>query len=447
MITGLVTWVIGDLHVGGGQRDPTEDHVCQGGELIRFLAALPAETRVPIELVINGDFLDFAQVAPHVYTLGSTNHWCSEDESLEKLEVIIEGHRDIFRAIKDFQGADRVVSIAPGNHDVDLYWPAVQTRLSQVAGNVRFETGLEMLQRYGGKLLIGHGHAYDPANRFKNWVVPIEDGPDGKRRLEMCPGTLFIVKFINGLEAQYPFVDNIKPISQLARFLVKKGPARWLPVAWSILRFAARHPLTTLGRKTKLPDVAGLIRQTFDLDGAFRTQIVELYRKACGGPSTEESVARVIHSDEELSGFLIALALRLPPEEWGPAFDAIAPRTLSAGQRRGTLSIARAGLKNEKEILREEAKTLLSTGAQVVVFGHTHQPDAWKRSGKAYFNPGSWTRYVDLDLLETQITMDDLRNEENFPYQLNYVWVEETSAGIRGELRCFERKEGKWASS
>src|SRR5262249_32873856 len=156
------------------------------------------------------------------------------------LNVILAGHRDIFLAIRDFQGPGRVVTIAPGNHDVDLYWPRVQQRLRDVAGDVRFETGREIHRRHSGRVAIGHGHVHDPANRFKNWAVPFVDAADG-RRLEMCPGTLFMVKFLNGLEPDYPFADNVKPISQFARLLLRQRVWEWAPVAWSILRFAGRH--------------------------------------------------------------------------------------------------------------------------------------------------------------------------------------------------------------
>jgi len=56
--------------------------------------------------------------------------------------------------------------------------------------------------------------------------------------------------------------------------------------------------------------------------------------------------------------------------------------------------------------------------------GHTHQPD--KRSaanGGRYYNPGSWTRDVDLDK-NPNLTLDDLKNETVFPYQLNFFRVE-----------------------
>lgn len=80
-----------------------------------------------------------------------------------------------------------------------------------------------------------------------------------------------------------------------------------------------------------------------------------------------------------------------------------------------------------------------------VVFGHTHQPDQVRFSaGGLYVNPGSWTRYVDLDHANT-LTLDDLRREDKFPYQLNYVRVEESSTGeLKAEMHCHQEQKGSY---
>jgi hypothetical protein len=85
--------------------------------------------------------------------------------------------------------------------------------------------------------------------------------------------------------------------------------------------------------------------------------------------------------------------------------------TLSAGEGGRTLSILQAGIAKDKEALREAARALLLHGAEVVVFGHTHQPDEWRphtNEDGGYFNPGSWTRYVDVSGMHS-LTLDDLR--------------------------------------
>ena len=126
-----ITIVISDLHVGGGKNDPGDDHVYQTQELVRFLEAIPEAGEGKVELFINGDFLEFAQVLPDAFKPESPDFWCTQDESIKKLNAIIDGHADLFKALGSFQGKGNQVTIAAGNHDVDLYWPAVQERLRQ----------------------------------------------------------------------------------------------------------------------------------------------------------------------------------------------------------------------------------------------------------------------------------------------------------------------------
>ena len=87
-----ITIILSDLHLGGGKSDAGDDHVYQDSEFIRFLDDdIFGRNKGNIELFINGDFLEFAQVRPDIYKLGSSIYWCSEEESIEKLNYIING--------------------------------------------------------------------------------------------------------------------------------------------------------------------------------------------------------------------------------------------------------------------------------------------------------------------------------------------------------------------
>ena len=127
---------------------------------------------------------------------------------------------------------------------------------------------------------------------------------------------------------------------------------------------------------------------------------------------------------------LTDVALNIPIGEWEAVFDELREETLGVDDRGDrTLGVFRAGLMDEERVLREQAKLLLACGAQVVVFGHTHQPDSWEEGEKSYFNPGSWTRYATLKELPS-LTIEDLKNEGWFPYALQYVRVEETPSTL-----------------
>ncbi|HKV42952.1 MAG TPA: metallophosphoesterase, partial [Blastocatellia bacterium] len=393
--------IISDLHLGGGNADPSDDHVYQERQLVRFLAGLTEGENRKIELFINGDFLDFAQVSPEVYALGSTEYWCSEAESLQKLDTMLAGHKDIFAALRDFQGAGNQITIAPGNHDVDLYWPNVQYQLRSALGaSTRFETGEALNTRFDGRLLIGHGHMIDPANRFKHWGDPILEAPDGTKRLEMCPGTLFVVKFVNWLEKDYPFCDNLKPVTSLARLLLREDRRGFRVAAGVLLRFVSTEPsdAVRLGSHGKL---SSDIEQNLLLELSLRTDLQEGIARLYGATYSEPveewaTLSGWIGTRDGMSRFLRDMLVRLSPSAWLPIFELGGPIVLGLEDYK-TLALSRLGPKDESASSREYAIARLSKGeCEVVVFGHTHQPDEWRgfreKSDGGYFNPGSWTR-------------------------------------------------------
>ena len=445
-----VTLIISDLHVGGGPHDAGDDHVYQNNQLRRFIEEVgnSADGQAGrVELFINGDFLEFAQVRPEVYTLGSAYYWCSEKESMEKLNTIIDGHPDIFAALKDFQGRGNRVTLGAGNHDVDLYWDDVQKRLKDVAGPVDFATGQDVFTRYDGKLVIGHGHFLDPANKFENWANPFVVR-DTELRLAMCPGTLFMVKFVNKLEESYKFSDNMKPISALARLLLKEEKMGFVAAAWSFLRFAGRNPINFLSADASDPVKAAAIgpRIVAMLNSpVFLSGVTNLYQTFIDASVSEAEVKARLKTEEAVMEFITELTVKADPDQWVDVFDLLGASTL--GSSPGHLSVLQAGMAKDKEDLRNNARLRITTSnVEVVVFGHTHQPDEWRgskgNSDGGYFNPGSWTRYVDVTDMP-KLKLADLENEQDFPYQLNYIRVEPTSSGkLRADKITFEQANG-----
>jgi UDP-2,3-diacylglucosamine pyrophosphatase LpxH len=452
-----VTLIVSDLHVGGGPNDPGDDHVYQNDQFRRFVdeAANSDDGRAGrVELFINGDFLEFAQVRPEVYTLGSAQYWCSEAESVAKLDAILAGHRDIFEALGRFAGRGNRVTMGAGNHDVDLYWADVQKKIGAAAPGVEFETGKDVCTRHGGRLVVGHGHMIDPANAFKNWADPfvVRKGRAGDElRLEMCPGTLFMVKFVNGLEDRYKFSDNMKPLTALARLLYKEQRWGLAVAAWSFISFVGRHPTVALSADDQklvgANSVGARITEELAVNPEFLARVTEAYRGLVNASATEAEVAEALSTEAAVNDFVNRLMIEgIGPDGLIELFDVPSGATLGAAGGEH-LSIIRAGMAHDKEELRQEAEARLAEpGVEVVVFGHTHQPDEWRGLGGdmagGYFNPGSWTRYVDVtDMADLKLA--DLEREEDFPYQLNCVRVEETSSGsLRAEMTCFEEKSG-----
>jgi UDP-2,3-diacylglucosamine pyrophosphatase LpxH len=446
-----ITIVISDLHVGAA--DKADDHIYKGEELVRFLRnAIPEASEGKVELFINGDFLEFAQVKPEAFDATSPDFWCSQDESTEKLNAIIAGHDDIFKALGSFQGKGNQVTLAAGNHDVDLYWPGVQERLRQaIHPGIKFELGADAYFRYGTRLVIGHGHKYDPANKFKNWKNPIDKD---HQRLEMCPGTLFMVKFVNWLEEKYTFSDNVKPITALGRLLWNEQRKDFKAAAKILFQFIYDSPLTALAiepadKSTEgLKGVARVLRLELTNNSNFQQEMTGFYRQVLNPQASTQTMMDDLNSDARITEFLKLLLVKLEPQDWLPVMGQYEAAMLGEDDPT-TLAVLRAGMSRDKQNLRDEAITYLtmeSGSYEVVVFGHTHQPDEWRgSSGKwdgGYFNPGSWTRYVDLDLVKN-LTMKDLQNEDDFPYQLNFIRIEQTQSGsLKADKICFEEGAG-----
>lgn len=441
MSDNRICLILSDLHLGGGAADPGDDHIHQGAPLERWLdrqAVTPEGQAGSLELIFNGDFLEFAQVNPGAFSHTSDALWCTESESLSKLQTILDGHPGIFAALRRFQARGNVVTIAAGNHDVDLAWPAVQARLREIAGEgLRFEIGKDWLERHQGRLQVGHGHLHDAANRFEHWGDPIRIGAWGVPRLEMCPGTLFMVKFVNRLEAKYPFADNLMPVTKLFSVLLRDDKAGLGSVAWLFAKLVASTSPFTL--ETATPDDIGprLLQRARD-DAAWRTEVADALA-AVGEPATRDAWVQGPVKSALLQRAMLALLGRLEDARWHQLFEIPAAAGVLGSDDGITLeALRKAAFEDGKMALRQVARDRAAiTGAEVVVMGHTHQPDQAAAGTARYFNPGCWTRYLELAPGQ-HVTLDDLKDESRYPYALNVVRVA-PGASLDASMMCVER--------
>ena len=95
-----------------------------------------------------------------------------------------------------------------------------------------------------------------------------------------------------------------------------------------------------------------------------------------------------------------------------------------------------------RDVLREQAQRRVENVpvASVVVMGHTHLTDDYPLEHGHYLNPGSWTRYLDIET-HPNLRLDELKDETQYPYELNCVVVEcaDDGAAVSARLECFER--------
>ena len=419
-----VTIVVSDLHMGAA--DKYDDFVDTNNEFASFLDKLTASDdgrRGRIELLINGDFLELAQVNPDVYRLGSSEFWCSESESLLKLQPILDGHAGVFEAIRRFQQAENQCTLFAGNHDVELYWPKVRQLLRAKSGDLQFELGDVWYHRYAGKLRLSHGHMFDPANSFENWANPFRKAHDGLR-LEMCAGTMFMVKFVNWMEHEYPFADNIHPNVRLATVLWKEAKDGFALAAWLFGRFASRHPKFTLGAPdeamAQMSKMGDWVVSYLQSNEPFRRKVADLWNEVYAMSDAPSEVVTKLATPDAIEAFMADVIVRVSPERWLPVFEGVRPRTLE---------IVESGRWKSKEALRKEATHQWADGAEVVTIGHTHEYDTASNGTKQkYFNTGSWTRSLPW-AKDKDLTLDRLKDESWFPYNLLFLRVEQQADG------------------
>ncbi|POZ52070.1 hypothetical protein AADEFJLK_02292 [Methylovulum psychrotolerans] len=202
------------------------------------------------------------------------------------------------------------------------------------------------------------------------------------------------------------------------------------------------EPTATLGvpAKDKPKDVFKQIQQCIAIDKILE-KITSLYNEVLGTNKTEIEVKNELNDDTKLFEFLNEIFVKSTPDKWLEVMNAWPTKTtLSVNpNRKYTLSIFKAGMTDIKDDLFNKALGLLNDKVDIVVFGHTHQPDSRGYGNKKYFNPGSWTRYVNIEKMDS-LTLADLANEDNFPYKLNYVkvWRKSGENFLKSEMVTFE---------
>lgn len=448
---GPRTVVISDIHVGAGALDDCDAELERC--LIEFVGELSTSDE-PVELVINGDFLDFVQappldgsdlqdIAPDGQRLCFT-----EGQSASKLIAIRDAHPAIFRALGSFLASapSRTLVVLPGNHDADLFWPAVRSLFgaaldAPTAARERLAFHLERVYRpcHAPRAWIEHGHQHDDLNSFfidsePAWSAerpPIAHDRSGVARLLECTGTRFMIRFMNRLDRDYPFVDNVKPFSRFLRLfgisaLVPGfGPLKAAVAAWSLLRFVARTSATTprdlleLDTPGEAKPGAALAGRLGELPGNQQAHFAQALIER--GFALDRPLAMVLDDPQRTDALLEFLADHLdllePLEDDGTG--------LLGGGERGFLALGGG-------FIRDDSATLTKAAAMIrddktvgtIVMGHTHEP-VDRPPPLDYVNTGCWTRYYRFAADEQPRSWSILRRRsyEQFPYLLRYAEV------------------------
>ena len=210
--------VISDLHLGkgrvlanGGLNSLEEFYY--GDKLVEFIHyySTGIYRDYEVEMVINGDFLNFLQVDYHDHFLTVI----TEQVAIEVMKSIVAGHERVFRALADFASRPlKTITYVVGNHDQAMLWPACRNYFNQVVGvPVRFKN---MVYFFDG-VHIEHGHMHEAANRVdpKKFFLK-KDLPEPILNLPF--GSHFFVEHVLRIKQKYPHVDKIRPFSKMLRW-------------------------------------------------------------------------------------------------------------------------------------------------------------------------------------------------------------------------------------
>jgi UDP-2,3-diacylglucosamine pyrophosphatase LpxH len=433
-MAGKFKIVVSDLHLGGGrvaEGNALEDFD-RDQEFAAFLEGIAVESdreAADVELIVNGDAFEMLQVPheeafdpPFVYR-AEQYHSSSEPDSERKMALIIDGHRPFLEALGRFVRfgpPHRYVTFVRGNHDLNLHWLAVQSRIREAAGATGRRAsllGFEERRIVREGIYVEHGNQYALGlDRVEDMEEPHDHDKPGQ--LAIPPSSWFVMDVFNEVERDKYWIDGVKPITALV----------WYALAYDF-PFAARSIATLL---RALPGI---------LD-----EIVFAPEQAHA-----EALAGLLEDPEQVA----ELADRYEADEgFRAAFNAEVAGLLSPLGRPDAVAFAPESIP-DPVVKGDQIRTLVNStllemakiraaeeGVRLVTFGHTH--DAVEEDlpgGGLYINSGTWTWLADFSGSDKETWHDLFQHPERFTNdrQLSYVRIDYDQAGEpQGRLMAYE---------
>jgi UDP-2,3-diacylglucosamine pyrophosphatase LpxH len=348
----------------------------------RAVASFLAEQRArggPFTLVLLGDIYDFPRSLLESRSASAPGAPTgSQADSVVRLRSILAASGEFVEGLRaHLEGEGHIIQVA-GNHDVDLFWPAVREEMLVEIGasapeQLEFADGWA-IQRAGCHM--EHGHQWSVDNAFRN--SPPFTSTAADQRLEICWGTRFMDQVYLELEQRCPWVSLVHPTSWAGLRAIREigWGAIEVELAIRLLAFLALHSREI---------TSGIL---------------------LGGSPTSEAALRALADVEAC-----------PPQVRDGALA-----FLRNHPRAGLLGGANAGREVDRSM-----RLLDNSNVRAVIFGHTHRAKLERRGSKYLVNCGTWSGHLRFETLKSllETPVDELAKRAAEPeHRFTYVALE-----------------------
>lgn len=424
---GRQVYIISDLHLGGAApaTNSAEDrgfrintHVADLAAFVQAIAQKPG----PVELVINGDTVDF--LAEKNATDPCWTPFTPDPQAAaNKLSAIAAREKVFFDALGEFLGRGHKLTILLGNHDVELAFPLVRSTLESligVRGNHDYRLVYTNEAYIAGEALIEHGNRYDEFNEIDYSSVREFCSLQSRRQqrsveIIIPPGSRMVSDVINPIKEHYRFVDLLKPeTGAVIPMLLALEPAcrAKLLKAVELKREAAHFALAAAATPSFSGDISSSasVASNFDISAdappppSRLDQLDQLLTSKLGAGYTafssaikdvqSETGGDISAMDTVTSG--LGLIRLLFTTNDSANFETRLPALLAALRSLVADRSFDRSVETAPEYLNAAQALATEGDFRYVIFGHTHLPKKIPIQGKpgsVYLNTGTW---VDL---------------------------------------------------
>lgn len=409
-------YIISDLHIGGAAAaDPRQRgfKLCTHTDVLADFINEIAATDTPVELVINGDTVDFLAEEPfEVFTENAR-------AASAKLLRIINREPAFFESLRRLLRNGHALTILTGNHDIELTLPEVrrffERTIDTEGKRYRFITDGEAYT-IGKEIIIEHGDQYDTWNRVDHAALLKLRALQSRRellpkKLPFVPpkGSALVQHIINPLKKRYQFIDLLKPENEAV-----------LPILLALEPNLRNRIATLLSLSVGWTNANNFDPPTDTTERAIPV-LPKRTRKINANKLLNEELRQVLGDDAELKKFNQATPeSELKPDEmttdreigdrglgetfsWASGILSLLTykNNKNIQKRLPALLKALRVLQNDRsfevqtEFLKEyetAARHLVGNGYKYVIMGHTHfaRQVPLNNEGATYFNCGTW---------------------------------------------------------